>query len=256
MGAYLALHVVSVPVLNILASGDRLFFPDQMWLILYFFLYWAVYIVSALILFFVCLAVFRSALSAYSGLLKFGTVAFRWVVLASAIVAFSSTSFAHRGILILPEIASGLMRAVSILELCLLAFLCLAMNALRFSVRDLNFGIALGLGLMASNDFVVSSLISDNSSLTTPLQFAYESLILVTIGLWTAYCVMPEPVREPVVMPVNSTIYRWNNIASALGHTGTRVAVQQPANSFFLADVEKVVEKVLDRSFKDRESEG
>jgi hypothetical protein len=56
-------------------------------------------------------------------------------------------------------------------------------------------------------------------------------------------------------MPVNSTIYRWNEIASALGHTGTQVAVQQPADSFFLTDVEKVVEKVLSKNLKRRESE-
>jgi hypothetical protein len=57
------------------------------------------------------------------------------------------------------------------------------------------------------------------------------------------------------VMPANSTIYRWNEIASALGHTGTQVAVQQPSNGFFLTDVERVVEKVLARNLKDRESE-
>jgi hypothetical protein len=69
------------------------------------------------------------------------------------------------------------------------------------------------------------------------------------------YGALPEPMRKPVVMPVNSTIYRWNEIASALGHTGTQVAVQQPANSFFLTDVENVVEKVLNRNLKGRESE-
>ena len=46
---------------------------------------------------------------------------------------------------------------MSILELCLLAFLCLSMNALRFSVRDMAFGIALGIGLMSANDLFVDS---------------------------------------------------------------------------------------------------
>jgi hypothetical protein len=32
--------------------------------------------------------------------------------------------------------------------------------------------------------------------------------------------------------------------------------VQQPANAFFLTDVESVVEKVLTRNLKKRESEG
>ena len=79
--------------------------------------------------------------------------------------------------------------------------------------------------------------------------------MLLALGTWVAYCALPEPVRKPVVIPVNSTIYRWNEIASALGHTGTQVAVQQPANSFFLTDVENVVEKVLNRNLKGRESE-
>jgi hypothetical protein len=187
--------------------------------------------------------------------MKFGIVIFRWAVLASVIVTFSSISFAHRGILIIPDIGDGLMRSVSILELCLLGFLCLSMNALRISVRDMAFGIALGFGVMSANDFVVVSLISHNTSLTAPLQFVYQSVVLVSLGIWVAYCAAPEPARKPVVMPANSTIYRWNEIASALGHTGTQVAVQQPANSFFLTDVERVVEKVLNRSLKGRESE-
>jgi hypothetical protein len=58
-----------------------------------------------------------------------------------------------------------------------------------------------------------------------------------------------------LLLPINSTIYRWNEIASALGHSGTQVAVQQPANSFFLTDVERVVEKVLNRNLKGKESE-
>ena len=103
---------------------------------------------------------------------------------------------------------------------------------------------------MAANDFVAASLISHNTALTAPLQFVYESVILLSLGVWVAYCALPEPARQPVVMPANSTIYRWNEIASALGHTGTQVAVQQPANSFFLTDVEKVVDKVLNRNLK------
>jgi hypothetical protein len=254
MGGYLALRVVSTPVLLFLLSGHVLV-DSQMWLISYFCLFWAVYIASAVLLFFVCVEVFRSALSAFTGLMKFGTVVFRWAALASVVVSLSTVSFAHRGILIIPDLAYGLMRSVSILELCLLAFLCMSMNALRLPVRDMSFGIALGFGVMSSNDFVFASLISHTSSLTAPLQFVYESLILFALGTWVAYCALPEPVRKPVVMAVNSTIYRWNEIASALGHSGTRVAMRQPANSFFLTDVERVVEKVLTRSLREKESE-
>lgn len=254
MGGYLALRVASTPVLLFLLSGHVLI-DSQVWLISYFFLFWAVYIASAVLLFFICIEVFRSALAAFTGLMKFGIVVFRWAALASVIVSLSTVSFAHRGILIIPDIAYGLMRSVSILELCLLAFLCLSMNALRLPIRDLSFGIALLFGVISANDFTHSLVVTKFSSLTAPAQFFYEALILFALGSWVAYCALPEPVRKPVVMAVNSTIYRWNEIASALGHTGTRVAVHQPANSFFLTDVERVVEKVLTRSLREKESE-
>jgi hypothetical protein len=255
MWAYLVLRVSSMPVLLLLLFGQsRHWFNDYCYVI-YFFAYWAVYLASVTMLFFICIEVFRSALSAFSGLMKFGIVAFRWAAMVSVIVSLASISYANRGILILPDVAFGLMRSVSILELCLLAFLCLSMNALRLSVRDMAFGIALGFGLMSTNDFILGSLATRSSSLIAPLQFVYQSLVLVALGIWVAYSALPEPARQPLVMPVNSTIYRWNEIASALGHTGTQVAVQQPADSFFLTDVEKVVEKVLTKNLKRRESE-
>ena len=225
MNAYLLLRVGSMPVLLLLLFGQsRHWFNDYCYAA-YFFAYWAVYIASAVILFFVTIDVFRSALSAFSGLMKFGVVIFRWAAIVSVIVSLATVSFAHRGILIIPDLGFGLMRSVSILELCLLAFLCLSMNALRLSVRDLSFGIALGFGLMSTNDFVLASLISAHSSLTAPLQFVYQGIVLVSLGTWLSYAALPEPARRPVVLPVNSAIYRWNEIASALGHPGTQVAV-------------------------------
>jgi hypothetical protein len=260
MGIYLTLRVATTPVLSLLLLGQmgQLELSHQQQVasrLAYFLVYYAVYIASAVLLFFICMEVFRSALSALPGLAKFGIVIFRWTVLASAIVTLSSMSFAHKGLMVVMDVAYGLMRSVSILELCLLAFLCLSMNALRLSVRDLSFGIALGFGLMSANDFIGAALISRSTSLTAPLQFVYQSLVLVALATWLTYAALPEPARKPLVVPVNSTIYRWNEIASALGHTGTQVAVQQPANSFFLTDVENVVDRVLSRNLKNRESE-
>jgi len=252
MSTYLLLRVGSMPVLLGLLyiqaqPWGHLYFPA------YFYAYWAVYIASAITLFFICMEVFRSVLSSFQGLMRLGTVAFRWAALASIIVSLNPISYAHRGVLIIPDIALGLMRSVSILELCLLAFLCLSMNALHFSPRDMAFGIALGFGVMSSSDFIVVSLLSSHSSLTAPLQFVYESLVLTVLCIWAVYCVLPEPVRKPIVMAANSTIYRWNEIAAALGH-GTQVAVQQPVNGFFLTDVEKVVDRVLTRNLQNSES--
>ncbi|HVZ84439.1 MAG TPA: hypothetical protein VG893_12265 [Terracidiphilus sp.] len=248
MGAYLTLRLGSMPVLLALlymqsmqTGHQALYFP------LYFYSYWTVYIASAFTLFFICIEVFRTALAPYTGLMRLGTVVFRWTTLASLIVSMSSVSFSHHGALLIPDIALALMRSVSILELCLLAFLCLCMNALKLSARDICFGVALGFGILSTNDFIFAAVWSRHSSLTSPIQFVNEGVLLATLGMWAVYFAVPEKVHVPLVLAPNSTIYRWNEIAAALGH-GTKVAVQQPANSFFLSDVEKVVDKVLTRT--------
>ena len=255
MAAYLGLRIASMPILVAALSiyersGSRAAYA------IYFYPYWAVYMASAVLLLMVCVEVFRSALSALPGLMKIGIVIFRWAILVSVVLTFSSISFVHHGAAAIPDIAIGFMRSVSVLELCLLAFLCLSMNALRLSIRDMAFGIALGFGVLASNDFVFAALASRRTPyMTANMQFFYEAVTLMSLAIWVAYCALPEAVRKPLMMPANSTIYRWNEIASALGHTGTQIAVQQPASSFFLTDVEKVVEKVLTRNLKGRESE-
>jgi hypothetical protein len=213
--------------------------------LIYFLVYWSVYIASAVLLFFICVEVFQSALSAFSGLQRLGTLAFRWAALVSVILSLSTLSFAHPHFPIIHDVAYRLMRSVSILELCLLAFLCLSMNTLRLSARSMTFGLALGFGVMSSSDFLVAAFWSRNASLTDAFQLVTESLILVSLGMWVTYCALPEPVRQPVLLPLNSTLLRWNEIASALGHTGTQVVVQQPAGGFFLTDAERTVEELL-----------
>ncbi|HET7102968.1 MAG TPA: hypothetical protein VFI20_02675 [Terracidiphilus sp.] len=254
MGTYLALRVFSMPVLL-----GLLYLQAQPWghayFPAYFYSYWAVYCASAITLFFVCVEVFRAALSGFSGLMRLGTVVFRWAAFVSLVVSLTTVSYSdiHMSAFVIPDVAIAITRAVSILVLCLLAFQTLSMNALHYSPRELSFGITLGFGLMAAGDFVVGTLLSRNSSLTSPVQFVNEAVILMTLGIWITYCALPEPAPKPMVMPVNSAIYRWNEIAAALGH-GTQIAVQQPANGFFLSDVERVVDKVLTRNMQGSES--
>ena len=254
MAAYLALRIVSMPVLLIFMYGQS---QQQYWFhnlcsLIYLYGFYGVYIASAVLLFFISMEVFRSVLSAFPGLMKFGVVIFRWAVLASILVSFSTISFSHRGAVIIPRVANGLMHSVSMVELCLLGFLCLGMNALRLSARNMAFGIALGFGMMSASDFVMASLWTRKTSMTDPLQFVYESVILVTLGMWVAYCALPVPAAKPLMVPASSIILRWNEIATALGHTGTQVAVQP--SGFFLTEAENAMEEALTDDQKGRAS--
>ena len=254
MGWYLLLRAISAPVFLVL-----LFIQSQpsgrVWgMAAYFFVYCAVYLASSVLLFVVATEVFRSALSGFSGLVRFGTIIFRWAAVASVIISISTVSFSRPDWRILPDIAYRLMRSVSIIELCLLAFLCICMNALRLSARDHAFGIALGFGIFASGDFILAAFQRAYGSYTDWSQFASEGITLFALVIWLTYVALPAPARKPIVVSASSTIYRWNEIASALGHKSPQVAVQQPANGFFLTDVEKVVEKVLTRTLREGES--
>ncbi len=257
MGYYLAMRAISGPVGLILLygishAGSRA--RHVLFWKVYSFEFFVTYLAAAILLFFICVAVFRSALSPFPGIARLAIVIFRWAAFVSVIVSLSSVSFAHPSLQTAGEVLYNLMHSVSLLALCLLAFLCISMNALRLSVRDHAFGIALGLGILSSGDFILASLSSHIKSLNDPVEFVYEGLILLSLGIWGAYSLLPEPAPKPILVPASSTIYRWNEIASALGH-GTSVAVQQPANGFFLSDVERVVEKVLAKNMKDSESE-
>lgn len=262
MGTYVGLHaitmVTSVPLVTLLLYKGLKPWGIRSFSVALFDVDFAVYVVSAILILFICLEIFRSALSQFPGFVRIGMLLFRWVAAVSVIVTVSIIAPHH-----IPypqrfgEIAFGLMRTASVLELCVLAFLCLAIRALRLSFRDLSFGIALGFGFMACNEFLLSTMMTahPSSPMTAPFQFVYEGVILFSLSLWLVYAVLPERARRPVILPVNSTIYRWNEIAAALGHHGTQVAVQQPAQGFFLSDVEKVVDKVLARNMQERESD-
>lgn len=254
MGVYLCLRLAAMPILLYFYYGQGRNWFNGYCYDFYFYSYWLVYFASAVILCFICIEIFRSALSSFPGLQRLGTVAFRWVALVSVVLSLPTIPLEHSWMLMMTHTAFRLMRSVSILELCLLAFLCLSLNALGLSMREIPFGLALGLGIISSGDFLTSLLWSRSASTTDLYQFVTESLILLSLSIWIVYSALPEPARKSVVLPAHSIILRWNEIASALGHTGTQVAVQ-PSGGFVLTDVEKTIETVLNRKLKNRESE-
>lgn len=252
LSRYLMLRVIATPTLMVVLQLQA-HFNAKLWFPVYFFGYWGVYIASAIMLLFVCIEMFRSALSGFTGLMRFGTVIFRWAVVLCIISCLATMSIHIRSILFISDFAYSLMRAVSIIELGLLAFVCLSMNALQLSPRSLCVGFPLGFGVMSMSEFLMAMLLPRWTNFAATSQFVYEALILLGLSIWVAYVAQPEPARKPIVVSADSTLYRWNEIASALGHKGTNVVTlpQGASPSFFLTDVEKVVDKVLTRQLKE-----
>lgn len=128
----------------------------------------------------------------------------------------------------------------------MLVFVALSVHALGLSFRSRIFGIGFGLGLTASVDLIAGLVLQHNSNMYGYANVSSECMSFVAITIWAVYFLKKEPVRQPVTLPVTSQLLRWNEIANALGHKGGQVVVGQP--SFFLQDVEKVVDRVLTKN--------
>jgi hypothetical protein len=251
--SYLCVRAITAILVEFLLYGPLLASPLA-YTKMYFLVEWSSYLISAILLFLSCLDVYRQAMAPLPGLVRMGTTVFRWAAIASILVTATTLTSITFGPQALVQIGVQMMRCVGTAELCLLAFLMLSMKAIGLSPRSRPFGMALGLGIMAATDCIESTVAAVHLTMSPAMQTIFESASVVTLGLWIAYSALPEPARKPITVAVNSAIYKWDQIASALGHKGTQVAVQ-PSPSFFLVDVEKVVERAFVRTLKGKESE-
>jgi len=250
---FLCVRMVTVVIVELLLYGPLLASP-MAYTKAYFLVQWCSYPVSAVLLFMSCLDVYRQAMAPLPGLVRMGTTLFRWAAVASILVTATTLTTISSGPQALVQIGMQMMRCIWTAELCLLAFLILCMKAIGLSLRSRPFGMAIGLGLMAAINCIEFGVAGVGISLTPSAELLFEGATIFTLCLWITYSTVSEPSQKPLTLPVNSAIYKWDQIASALGHKGTQVAVQ-PAPSFFLADVEKVVERAFVRTLKGKESE-
>jgi hypothetical protein len=253
MFTYLCVRAITAVIVEFLFYGPLLASP-MTYTKIYFVVYWTSCLTSAALLFLSCLDVYRQAMAPLPGLARMGTTVFTWAAIASVVVTATTLTSITLGSGMIMQIGLQLLRCAGATELCLLALLLLSMRAIGLSPRSRPLGFALGLGLMAAIDCAESIATMLQVAATPPIQSAFEAASILTLGIWIGYSAMPEPVRKTVTVPVNSAIYKWDQIASALGHKGTQVAVQ-PSPSFFLVDVEKVVERAFLRTLKGKQSE-
>jgi hypothetical protein len=253
MFSYLCVRAITGVIIAFLLFGPLLASPLT-YTKIYYVVYWSSTLMSAGLLFLSCLDVYRQALAPLPGLARMGNTVFTWAAIASVLVTATTFTSIAPGPEMISKVGLQLLRCAGATELCLLALLLMSMRAIGLSPRSRPLGFAVGLGLMAAIDCAESIVTMLGLKGTPQVQTAFESSAILTLGIWIVYAAMPEPFRKAVTVPVNSTIYKWNQIASALGHKGTQVAVQ-PAPSFFLVDVEKVVERAFTRTLQSKESE-
>lgn len=222
---------------------------------LYFYAYWSLYLTGAVLIFFVIREVYGILMEPVPQLRRLGMMAFRWVLAISAIIAAiiaisASVAPTHTFAQRLVYVAQLCYHSVSVLELCLLAFIALTIHSLGRSFRSAIFGIALGFGVQAAGNFVIFSVVNwQHSQIWSSADSLSEMLTFVVLFMWGAYFLLPQRAaeREVQYVPSPSPLIRWNDVAQALGHGTPRVAAGA-STGFFLQDVERVVDRVLARN--------
>jgi hypothetical protein len=215
---------------------------------IYYYSYWIGYLAGAGLAVLVINEIFAHLMQPLPGLGRYGLLAFRWVTLTSVLIALAVAVYPanhHQNLLV--AATSGAMRCMSVLELCLLAFIVVSMQALRLSPRSREFGVALGLGMIAAADLFGSAFAFGHSTLASVV--GYSSQIVVTLGaaVWMLYFLRPAAEVAAVALPASSPLQRWNEIASALTPSAPQINLSSPSN-FFLQDVERAVDRVLEKN--------
>jgi hypothetical protein len=249
--AYVALRLGSSVVLHFLLQIHRFVSIDNATAYaLYFYTYWASYVAGAVVVFLVIQELFQFSMDPFPGLKWLGTISFRWVACISFVAAMAAMlTPGGKGDRFLLGLVAQAMRCESMFILSLLLFLLIAAGKLGLSYRSRVFGISFGFGIMAASDLIFSAafLRFGHNMMSSTLSVVTTSTSLLTLVVWSAYFLQREPARQAAVLDPSSHLGRWNEIATTLGQSGVRgpVPVAAPANTFFLQDVEKVVDRIL-----------
>jgi hypothetical protein len=255
MTAYLGLRSFTDGALLLILNEQHFFAVSaQTQTLTYIYSYWALYILGAVAIFFALQEIFTAVMEPVPGLQSLGLLVFRWASIAAVIILLGTSIPVYRSgssDLFFESLTMQMMRCVSILEICLLAYLALSVHSLGRSFRGRVFGIGLGFGLEAAGELIFSALPTRPGPLWSWTNLLLESASIIAVLVWTTYFLLPEPAEErhPITLPVTSPLVRWNDVAAALGQQRpAHVALGAEASAFFLQDVEKTVDKFLTKT--------
>src|SRR5690348_15394119 len=166
----------------------------------YIYAYWACYLIGAIAIFFVLQEIFKTVMQPVPGLQRLGLIAFRWVSIAAVVVLIGMSALpTHKSAgndIFLSAVGDQMLRCVSILEICLLAYLALSVHSLGRSFRGRVFGVGLGFGLQAVGELVCSVMLTKSPSIWSTANLFLEFAVIGALLVWVAYFLMPEPAEE------------------------------------------------------------
>jgi hypothetical protein len=197
----------------------------------YFYTAWISGAIQALLLIAIIYHVYSEAMRPLQGLQRIGKIIFRWVAVVSVAVSIAIAAGPHFSnanyVGSIGGMVSQIQQGTFVLTLCLLLFVCFAIRPLGLTFRSRIFGISLGLGITAVAFLVQAAWISTmgSGSLYSPIYLVSTVGSLISVSVWGAYFVLPEPERKMILLPTTSPFFTWNRISEALGDEPGYVAI-------------------------------
>ena len=241
LAAYLTVHLVAgmviVPTMQMMGSHQisvKTGYP------IYFWTYWPSFALEALLGLGIIYSIYNLAMAPLQGLQRLGRLMFRWAAGIAIAIAGTTALGPHvssKGFIM--KAVGQLQQTQSVLTLCLLLFVCLAIRPMGLSHRSKIFGISLGLGVSATTQLVNSAWLSSWKSIAGLHTTINGIATFAMLGIWYAYYIIPEPRRRMIILPTTSPFLRWNQISLALGDNPGFVAVGEVTPEMFApAEVE------------------
>ena len=233
LGAYLAVHLASdAALLSVMAL--------KLGYWTYFYVYWLSYAIEAVLGFGIILSIYKLAMAPLQGLQRLGMLMFHWAGgIAVALAVTISCGPKVTSTLFIQRAVTQLQQTQSVLTLCMLLFVCLAIRPMGLSHRSKIFGVSLGLGITAATDLSISAWLSGLKNMASVSSIISGCSILLALAVWTTYFAMPEPKRRMIVLPTTSPFLRWNQISITLGDEPGFVAIGDVTPDMFApAEVE------------------
>jgi hypothetical protein len=235
---------VACIVATLVAVGPFIYFCTQ-----YFYIFWVLNVLLMILEFGVLFEVFNHALKPYAALIDLGKILFRWaavfLLIAGLLTAVATSGSGGNKILAATHL---MQRSLRLMQCGLLLLFFSLEKRLGLSWRSYSMSIALGLGVYAATDLVVSYLRVQLPAWTGALDVLANSIYLGAAIFWAACFARPEPARKSVLDSPSKLIFqRWNEaLLAAPLVTQERNAALASVDSF-LPGIEKTVDRVLAR---------
>lgn len=163
--------------------------------------------------------VFKQLLSMHTALRRLATMVFRGVAVLLLLLA-GAVIYAHLPINFV-EVRTALMimeEAARVLEVGLLLFLFIFSSTFGLHWRQHEFGIALGLGILAAAKLTGVTVLQYAISAGGIFNLAFMLTMDLSYLIWTGYLLVPERIATAAVVPDRKQLEQWNEAIMELIH--------------------------------------